>query len=682
MNIRFTKTLRGAKRTARHVSLFVLSLLLAFIACQDQITDSSTSQDDSALDFKTHTPTRSSGNQLFDEGDSIGIYSVKWLDDVTPGQLIANGNRQDNVLYWMADNNDNWESNDRIYYPFGGENIDLYAYYPYMQEPMNEDVTLKVSVEPDQSSPGSYKKSDFKAAVARELNNNSGPFTFEFYHRLSQVQFELIAGEDIILSDLLDAEITLKNIITDGSYSFTGGNPDYVTSGTETADIIPCGALQMQEDRVGGKMAIIVPQTLTGASILEIKIGSTVITSDFSNPLTFNSGESTMLSITLNGSSIDFTAEVRPWNEQPPIEAPDGDTFIFEWDVQANQALSFTINCPEGGIVDWGNGIVEELTNVQGYTYTEGGTYQVKVKGLIDNIKFQHSPITKVTQWGNIQMDNWNSVFYYCRNLTSIPGGIPSGNSFLNTFYECKSLTSLPGDLFENNIDVTSFTNTFSYCTGLISLPENLFKNNININNMNATFNNCTSLITIPENLFENNAMILKFGNTFQNCSSLVNIPEKLFYNCINAEEFYVVFASCVNLTNIPEKLFSKNSKATVIATIFYGCKNLTNIPEKLFSENLNVTNFTNIFYNCTNLTSIPEKLFDNNTKAEIFEKAFCNCIGLRGTTPKTDGIELWERPQYPQYPRQIKLKSCFFNCKGLDNYDEMPEDTKKNIYQ
>jgi len=372
MKFTYSKTLQGAKKTARHISLLVLNLfLIAFTACQDYEGDSPGSGDELSIDFKTGSTTRSGMGQIFEAGDSIGIYSVKWMDSQTPGSLLASGNRQDNIPYWMGDDNTTWQADQKIIYPLGGENIDLYSYYPFAQEPMNPDATVKVAVEADQSTTDSYKKSDFKAAVTRELNRHSGPFTFEFYHRLSQIQFELTAGDDTMVDDLLSAEIKLKNVIKDGSYSFTGGAPDQVTPGTTITDIIPCGGWVIEDNKVTGKVGIIIPQTLSGSSILEVTVGDNVFTSDFSNAVTFNSGESTLLAISINGESIDFTAEVKPWNEQPPADINQA-FFTMEVDCNTYNTTKFTFSTdigPDTVSIDWGDGQIEN------HILTDGGVF-------------------------------------------------------------------------------------------------------------------------------------------------------------------------------------------------------------------------------------------------------------------------------------------------------------------
>lgn len=321
-----------------------LKLLLAFLggiifaSCQRDELSIQSSIAATALEFKTIPLTRFADQSFFDAGDSVGIYSVMWVDNDNPRELASNGNHRDNVPYILLDENDSWESPDPIYYPVSGRYLDLYAYYPFSQNPMNENAQLKVSVIPDQRNLKHYKKSDFKAAISRKLRVEDGPIHFDFYHRLSQIKFELIPGTGVQAEDLLESEIKLKNVVTDGLYSYTGGEPDLVYPGTIRDDIIPCGTLMIMDGKVVGQAAIIIPQSLNEASTIEVSIYNKVYTADFSRQPAFGSGESRVISLTISSLGIEIETEIKPWDEQPPVE-------------EKEIIGTFTVDCPVGAML-------------------------------------------------------------------------------------------------------------------------------------------------------------------------------------------------------------------------------------------------------------------------------------------------------------------------------------------
>lgn len=72
-----------------------------------------------------------------------------------------------------------------------------------------------------------------------------------------------------------------------------------------------------------------------------------------------------------------------------------------------------------------------------------------------------------------------------------------------------------------------------------------------------------------------------------------------------------------------------------------------------------------------SNIVTVPDNLFRGCDNLVDFSNCFYGCNDMRGRTPKVDGLELWER--FPDANGQF----CFYECTGLDNYDEIPEEWK-----
>lgn len=76
-------------------------------------------------------------------------------------------------------------------------------------------------------------------------------------------------------------------------------------------------------------------------------------------------------------------------------------------------------------------------------------------------------------------------------------------------------------------------------------------------------------------------------------------------------------------------------------------------------------------FRNNIGLVSVPVGLFNGMVDVEQFTETFKGCSNLKGQTPKSDGMELWER--FPD----ADGTECFSGCTSLENYDEIPDGWK-----
>lgn len=311
----------------------------------------------------------------------------------------------------------------------------------------------------------------------------------------------------------------------------------------------------------------------------------------------------------------------------------ESDAFITEWIVGKDSVVTFTLDTnyrtPYNCIIDWGdNSSLSYIFSKADYyksrhIYYTAGVYRIRVLGNFPqlNIKYNCKPwLSKIIQWGNVNFETLTSTFANCTNLVSIAPGAPNIPNYTIAFINCSSLQSLPDGLFKNCTKISSLVYTFGRCINLTTLPAGLFEDCINITNL---------------------------SNTFYYCGLKV-LPERLFANCINTENISYVFAQCKNLTVIPPDLFTSMTKVTNLGGIFHSCTSLTFIPLSLFDNCKAATNFSNTFYGCTSLT---------------------------GPTPKTDGLEIWERQGKPGYPVSIQGTKCFTGDTGLTNYSTIPQD-------
>lgn len=609
MNLNLFRTSQSAKRAARHLFLLFTGSLMVFTACQDGlVTAPSSSENDLSIQFKTASQTRFANDLMFDVGDSIGIYSVQWADDVTPGQLRASGNRQDNIPYWLVGENDNWATNGKgIIYPFGGEYIDLYAYYPYMQAPMNSDARIGLSVIPDQTSLANYKHSDFKAAVARKLNRYSGVFHFEFYHRLSQVRFELIAGDGVLIEDLLAARIKLKNIITEGEYSYTGGNPDSVHVGTTVADITPCGAFTIEDDKLVGKAAIIMPQILDNGNLLEITVGGTVVTADFSDPVTCRSGESRLISITLNGDGIEFTTEIKPWDEQPPTEEKPI-MATFEADCESENDIRLEMALSKDVEINWGDGTENTLVaageQVVRHTYdtSKGNRFKTTIYGDKDAISIFISAyiITGVIDFSGCN----NLMACMIQRRTNQDVDFDLANCPLLEFITFENLS---GDTGKLKLDIAQSANLKEMTVlNTDSLMVSDLKNNLSL--VGLDFSNVTlNSIDLTEHVALGRLKLILKGYE----SNTIDLTQNVNLTALRLDYMEMITEVDLSANTLLEGLFIMHMPVSVINLSPFGnlkefhCNN-TNVASLNFSSNPLIE-----YVNCTECPISGQDLID-----------------------------------------------------------------------
>lgn len=172
-----------------------------------------------------------------------------------------------------------------------------------------------------------------------------------------------------------------------------------------------------------------------------------------------------------------------------------------------------------------------------------------------------------------------------------------------------------------------------------------------------------------------NHEALLSIQQGFQNTTRITveTLPYNLLWNARNLENFQDAFVRCTELTEIPSGLLQFSTKALNFQRSFGGCPKLTGIPSSLFANCPLIVNFHTTFYQNSGLGSIPKNIFDNNKMVETFQECFYGCNNILGTTPTTDGLELWERAGQPGYPATINGTNCFYGCEQLSNYEDIP---------
>ncbi|MCD8193700.1 MAG: fimbrillin family protein [Tannerellaceae bacterium] len=649
-----------------------------FGSCEETIPSETSQSETTELRLGVDRIRTRALDDAFEKQDRIGLYVVKREGgEVTT--LRSSGNYADNVGFTLQDEADNWQADETIYFPAEGENLDLYAYYPYADPILAAGTTIvNFRIRPDQRDYADYTASDFVTADRRGISRTVEKVQLTFDHKLSQLVFALKAGEGFTPEELSAATITIKNALITATYDLSEGNQGTPVAGAERSDVLPTGTWQVSENDgavLYGYKGIIIPQELSNETYLEIAVGSRTFTQKFTTPITLKSGESRLFTITMKNTGLEISTTLNPWNYGDPVEGEAEEPEVFD-----PEALVLAYEIPAAGetitlrlaeeyeydfMIHWGDGNKTERISTPElagayritHTYPTGNKYFVSITGKCEYIQLEgNSYLTEVIQWGNTGIKSWEQSFSGCQALKQIPPYMPdaisfretfansglltlpsylfkacvSAESFERTFFQCTNLTTPGTGIFENCTNAQNFTNTFTACRSLTDLPSNMFSDCINATSFNGCFWECTSLRRIPANLFANCKQATNFTRCFYSCTALETILPGIFDNCIQAETFDYTFSDCKSLTSIPTGLFSSCTNATSFYQTFGYCQALENLPEALFRNCEQATDFTCCFSQCKSLTTLPDDLFMSTINAAVFFDTFSWCSNLK----------------------------------------------------
>lgn len=173
-------------------------------------------------------------------------------------------------------------------------------------------------------------------------------------------------------------------------------------------------------------------------------------------------------------------------------------------------------------IVDWGDGNTSEIAsgtslstcNDFNHNYSRGGTYQITITSEQADETLRQIPYFNF--YYNRRIDqNFNKIISVDTPLLN------TGSNFNSCFYFCMNLKSIPQGLFDNNTQgVTSFESCFENCIALQSIPEGLFDQHTEVTSFEKCFYQCNNLV-LNEKIFSIDGSPTRFAGknmNFENC--------------------------------------------------------------------------------------------------------------------------------------------------------------------
>lgn len=346
---------------------------------------------------------------------------------------------------------------------------------------------------------------------------------------------------------------------------------------------------------------------------------------------------------------------------------------ILEYTIDASLTFSpsVPISTPSNVYIDWGDGS-SDLMYASGNEafmrpthHFEEGTYEVRIYGEAGGLMTGFGNewgkcITAIEEWGNL-------------GFTSMNLGL-CGTAI-------KTLPENTGEVFAK---VTNFDNAFQDCTELETLPAGMFRG-VQVSRLFAVFSRCSSLKEIPEDLFAGMDKLTDLTAVFMECSSLETVPAGLLKDLENLDKIVNLFAECYALREIPAGFFDHNPRLQTFTGVFRNTA-IEAVPEGLFDNTPELNNLMEAFYNCSSLKSVPAGIFDRNLKIAGVYGLFSGCSALTGESPYTlmgeRKVHLYERSAADGFAEITDFGACFLDCSGLDDYDSIPEDWKKDPWQ
>lgn len=204
---------------------YYLSSLLVLTGCTQETDFFSADRPGDQAGFKfelttsnTRTVTDDNFKTTFSEGDKVGLFVVSRKSG-TDGTLAASGNYADNRQ--LTYTGGVWIIDREVTYPADGEELDFYAYYPYVE---NADPT-KIAYDATTSM------CDLMMAGTKSVTNATETVTLTFSHQLSLVDTRVSGGAA--------SSIIIKDVKTKANFDLSKFGTDEVMTltGNETTDI-------------------------------------------------------------------------------------------------------------------------------------------------------------------------------------------------------------------------------------------------------------------------------------------------------------------------------------------------------------------------------------------------------------------------------------------------------------
>ncbi len=236
----------------------------------------------------------------FEAEDQVGVYVSN------TGALSASGNIADNVCFTYEDGNLVPPEGCEIYWGSESIRLNVYAYYPYIEQ-IGNNKSVAVQVAENQQLDKAYYQSDLLVAKATDLAPQASPVELVFSHALSQISISLEGDEELAGSKTF----VISGLKSNGWLNLEEGS---VSVGSAEASIVPMATTATEFS------AVVIPQS--GYVSFRLEIGSEQFT--YSTDVEYQAGFRYHYSLRVNlqepqSMSIVSTI-IAPWQDGESTE--------------------------------------------------------------------------------------------------------------------------------------------------------------------------------------------------------------------------------------------------------------------------------------------------------------------------------------------------------------------------
>lgn len=542
----------------------------------------------------------------FCDGDQVGIYVVDY-NGSTPGQLLDEGNRADNVKHTFDEANFKWNGAYDIYFKDNRTNVDIYGYYPFAY-PDNVSA-YAFEVQKDQSTSagygkiGGYEASDFLWGKTENVAPTDKVIKLGFRHMMASARVTLAEGEGFAEGEWasLEKAVLLLNTKRESTIDLATGEV------TATGSVPSTGTIPYVHN--GDYRAIIVPQTVAaGTPLVSVTVGGTPYILKKSENFTYHPSKQHNFTITVKkraGSGYEFVLSSES---------------ITAWE---NDTVSHDATAREYIVIDVAEaGTLKERIEAAG-----------KELGKVRNLKITGKITSKDFATMKFLMPRLSAL--NLKEVVIVAGEGGSIDGVQNSGYGSNEDGEIPNHAMNAKESITS-----------LILPDKLKKISGEIGGGRGAFNGCVNLsgsLIIPEGVEEIGP------GAFNGCTSLTGklvLPSTL--KILGSKDCYGpyhdgVFYGC----NFVCELIIPDGVEVIGGGTFSNCKNFygeIRLPDGLqwlgpgaFEGSENFTGdiiipqgVTSIPYNCFNGTWVGGALVLHDGITTIGDGAFAN-TGLKG---------------------------------------------------